>query len=306
MSRGYIKTLSCFLVVIPFLIRKDISMSDVRHIHGIAELADVQLPYEITGQGHPLVLVHAGLADRRMWDEQVLAFAQQYQVIRYDLRGYGESVFTTSSCAHYQDLHDLLSFLHISSAYFVGCSLGGMTIVDFALTYPDMVDALIPVCCFPEGYWTRNPTLKQPNEHILKMIQDVQALMVRGDIDAAADREADYFLAGPNRMPYDPLIPPAFRTYLHETNRIAKKNEVTVGKELSLDPPAITRLSELQTPTLVISGDQDDADVIKGYQILATCIPGAQKASVVDTAHFPNIEKPAIFNKLVLDFLVDL
>ena len=86
-------------------------------------------------------------------------------------------------------------------------------------------------------------------------------------------------------------------------NKVAKKNEATLGKTLALDPPAITRLEEIQTPTLVISGDQDDAEVIKGCHMLATRIPNAQIASIADTAHFPNIEKPALFNKLVLDFL---
>ncbi len=274
---------------------------------GFVELPNAQLFYEVWGQGHPLVLVHAGIADRRMWDGQIQAFARQYRVIRYDLRGHGQSTIASGPYSHSQDLYDLLKFLQIESAYLVGCSLGGMTSIDFTLTHPDKVDALLPVSCFPSGYWTHNPELSRPNDHLLKMSMDVKELMARGDLPGAADRETDYLLTGPQRTTDDVQITPSIYTLLHEMNRVAVQKEATAqGKEQPLMPPSITRLYEIHIPTLIIVGDQDDEDVLKGAQILASRIPNAQKAVVSDTAHMLNMEKPDVFNTLVLDFLAHL
>src|SRR4051812_9978431 len=92
---------------------------------GFAAVNGVQIYYEIAGSGHPLVLVHAGIADRRMWDAQFPVFAQHYRVIRYDMRGFGKTAMVAGSFAHHDDLHGLLTFLGVERAYLLGCSKGG-------------------------------------------------------------------------------------------------------------------------------------------------------------------------------------
>ena len=108
--------------------------------------------YEIAGEGRPLVLVHAGIADSRMWNEQFHAFAEQYQVIRYDRRGFGKTTMVAGPYAHQQDLYDLLQFLGIEEACFVGCSQGGKTVIDFTLEHPAMVQALVLVASALSGF----------------------------------------------------------------------------------------------------------------------------------------------------------
>ncbi|MBA2394368.1 MAG: alpha/beta fold hydrolase, partial [Ktedonobacteraceae bacterium] len=165
---------------------------------GTALLDGVPFFYEITGQGRPLVLAHAGIADHSMWDEQVATFAQHYQVIRYDLRGYGKTPMIAGTFSHQNDLYNLLQFLDIKSAYLLGCSLGGMTIIDFALVHPTMVDALIPVSCAPGGY---QPTADDMPDlgSIIKLQQEHKTAIQRGDIQYAAELEANYWLTGPRR-----------------------------------------------------------------------------------------------------------
>lgn len=142
------------------------------------------------------------------------------------------------------------------------------------------------------------------------MFMAVKAHMERGDLLTAADLEADYWLAGPHRRADEMHNASSLRMLLHEMNRIAVKNSGVAQSaerlEKPLEPPAITRLSEIHAPTLVISGDRDDSDVLKGAQMVATRIPNAQKAVVAETAHMLNMEKPEVFNRLVLDFLAAL
>jgi pimeloyl-ACP methyl ester carboxylesterase len=108
------------------------------------ETNDAQLYVETAGSGFPLVLVHGFSLDTRMWDDQFAYLAQRYHVIRYDMRGFGQSSLPTQdSYSHSEDLHTLLNHLGVEVAYLVGLSMGGSVAVDFALTYSDTVRALI-------------------------------------------------------------------------------------------------------------------------------------------------------------------
>src|SRR5690242_8469772 len=106
---------------------------------GFVEVNGTQLYYETQGCGHPLVLIHGGYMDRRMWDDQFHAFAKQYRVIRYDVRGFGKSELPGVPYADRQDLYALLKHLGVEKTYLLGLSLGGMIALDFTLDYPKMV-----------------------------------------------------------------------------------------------------------------------------------------------------------------------
>ena len=276
-------------------------MADTNPITGEAQLNGVPFFYQITGQGHPLVLVHAGIADHRMWDEQVSTFAQQYQVIRYDLRGYGKTPQVADTFSHQNDLYNLLKFLDIKSAYLLGCSIGGMTIIDFTLEHPEMVDALIPVACAPGGYQPSADDLSDLGA-VLQLQQELEATIQHGNLDRAAEMEANYWLTGPRRSVDE--VDSTLRSRMNEMNRIALANEVAgLGKVQPLEPSAVNRLSTIHVPTLTIVGDLDDPFVLKGNTLLTNGIPDAKKVVIAGTAHFPNMERPHEFNRVVLDFL---
>src|SRR6266436_3819505 len=121
----------------------------VEHVQkGIAEVNGTSLYYEVAGEGHPLVLNHGGLVDNHLWDDQFDEFARHFKVIRYDIRGFGDSGMLKNGMDPYsmeRDLHSLLQFLGIEKTYVLGLSLGGTLAIDFTLQYPGMVDALITV-----------------------------------------------------------------------------------------------------------------------------------------------------------------
>ena len=75
---------------------------------GYAEVSGARFYYEVAGQGDPVVFVHAGIADRRMWDAQFDAFARQYRALRYDRRGFGNTAMVAGTFSHRRDLHALL------------------------------------------------------------------------------------------------------------------------------------------------------------------------------------------------------
>src|SRR5215210_1160925 len=104
---------------------------------GLANIDNAQLYYETAGKGMPLVMIHAGVADSRQWNNEFAFFAQNYQVIRYDMRGYGKSEPVDGEFSHMSDLVSLLNALEIQEPLVImGCSMGGGLAMDFALTYP--------------------------------------------------------------------------------------------------------------------------------------------------------------------------
>ena len=126
----------------------------IQPTRGFAEMNGAKLYYEVTGAGHPLVLLHEGIADSRMYDDQFNAFAQRYRVVRFDLRGFGQSDLPPGDepVALYEDLYGLLALLGIKKTYVLGMSMGGAIALDFTLTHPAMVDALILVAPGVSGY----------------------------------------------------------------------------------------------------------------------------------------------------------
>ncbi|TMD44634.1 MAG: alpha/beta fold hydrolase [Chloroflexi bacterium] len=112
---------------------------------GFLQAQGAPLYYEVAGQGHPLLLIHAGIADSRMWDQQFDTFARQYRVIRFDLRGFGQSTVPAGAFANHEDPAALLAFLGIEKAHVVALSFGGKVALDFVLTYPEKVTSLVLV-----------------------------------------------------------------------------------------------------------------------------------------------------------------
>ena len=126
----------------------------IQPTRGFAEVNGAKLYYEVMGAGHPLVLLHEGIADSRMYDDQFNAFAQRYRVVRFDLRGFGQSDLPPGDepVALYEDLYGLLALLGIKKTYVLGMSMGGAIALDFTLAHPVMVDALILVAPGVSGY----------------------------------------------------------------------------------------------------------------------------------------------------------
>jgi pimeloyl-ACP methyl ester carboxylesterase len=257
---------------------------------GIAEVNGTKLYYELKGQGPPLVLIHGGALDQRMWDDQFSVFAEHYTVMRYDVRGHGKSQPPTKPYADEEDLYQFLMFLQIEQAHVLGLSLGGRIAVDFALTHPEMVETLILVAPGLSGY------LFSP-QHFQRMMKIVYAIQEEDGSPAG-----ELWLQHPYLAPAmeNPAVAPKLRPIAIENSRVWLINPFF---SRPLFPPAMQRLSEIRVPTLLIVGDRDLPDIHKIIQTLEAGIPDSQKVVIPGASHLVNMEKPDEFNRVVLEFL---
>jgi 3-oxoadipate enol-lactonase len=278
-------------------------MSERQNVHkGFAEINGTKLYYEIAGTGHPFILIHGHLLDRRSWDDQFAVFAQRYRVIRYDQRGFGDSGLITKgeSYSDRQDLSALMQFLGIESAFLMGVSGGGALAIDFTLEHPKMVDALIPVTAGVSGFRPSEDLMKK-HPDVVRLYTSLDEAFQKHDIARAVEISLELWTDGPGRLPQQAA--PSVRERVREmTTRNWERLDDEAQAEtppVPLEPPAVGRLAEIGVPTLVILGALDGPNPL---DYLAAEIPGAQKVIMAETAHHPFLEKPAEFNQIVLDF----
>ncbi len=247
------------------------------------------LYFESAGRGQPVVLIHGGQLDRRMWDEQFSLVARKCLAIRYDIRGFGKSDSPATPYSNAGDLHSLLSHLRVKKTGLVGLSLGAAVAMDFALLYPDEVDSLVLVCPGLGGF----PFQDKAND-------------LRAVVEAARDgfsrKAADLWLQNPymSVAMENPELRQRLRKLAEANGRCWLNNPLLIRP---LTPPAAQRLKEISAPVLVIGGDRDVSDIQKIVSKLAATIPGAQRKILSGAGHLVPMEKPSEFNRILLEFL---
>ncbi|HEU5348287.1 MAG TPA: alpha/beta fold hydrolase [Ktedonobacterales bacterium] len=268
---------------------------------GYADVNGTKLYYEVAGEGHPLVFLHAGISDLHMWDDQFSAFADRYRVLRYDHRSFGQSRAPAGPASISGDVYGMLKFLNIDKAYLVGCSMGGGTAIDFTLAHPEMVDGLVLVGPGVSG----NPG-EEGDDPLAATWQEIETAVKAGDYDKANELEVRIWVDGVGRTPDQ--LDPAYRAKASALNRALYDHhaEMNAVEWQRADPPAYPRLETVATPTLVIVGDRDLAEIQVAVDVLAACIPGAKKVVMHNTAHLPSMELPDQFNQILGDFLGSL
>ncbi|WBB82513.1 alpha/beta hydrolase [Micromonospora sp. WMMD882] len=260
------------------------------------EVNGARLGYDDTGDGTPVVLLHAGIADRRMWRAQTAALAARHRVVALDLRGYGESELPPTPFAHHVDVVGLLDALGIARAALVGCSFGGAVAIDTALAYPERVDALALLGAAVTGHEWSDET----NDIWESLVGDVDP----ADHRASAAAEVRFWVVGPRRRPED-VDPELLRSAQEWDERaLATEAALSAVDVAVLDPPAAGRLAELRMPVLVTAGALDLPDISRLADLIAATAPGAVRLpDVPDAAHLLPVERPDPVNAALLDFL---
>ena len=261
------------------------------------DLNGARFYYEIAGETYPntVVFLHAGIADRRMWDAQIVPFSAHYRVLCYDLRDFGRTtVSTPAPYTHHEDLRALLDHLGIRRTAIIGCSNGGRVAMNFTLAYPEIISALVMVCSSPGGFKYDGPAPALWDQAV--------AAFESGDVELTAKLEAQLWAAGPNRSP--DLVDAQMLALVREMNLIALKNEVldNSGEEQPFTPPAVERLAELHVPLLAVVGELDSPVTLAAGKFMVENIAGARQINLA-TAHLPSMERPDEFNRVVLEFL---
>ena len=262
-----------------------------------------ELAYDRAGRtgSTPILLLHAGVADRRMWDPIRPALTADHDVVRVDLRGFGES--TAKPDGPWSPRADVLAALDdlgIDRAHLVGCSFGAGVAVEVALERPSLVTSL--VLAAPGGV-----LLTEKTAELAACWEAEGAAIEAGDMEAATEANVRGWVDGPHRGPE--VVPADVRDAVRRMQRQAFDitadwpDSVWEEDEVALDPEAPERLDEIRAPTLVLSGALDIDSIRIAADHLLAGVRDARGVVWPDVAHLPSMERPDDFAAAVLDWV---
>jgi 3-oxoadipate enol-lactonase len=245
---------------------------------------------ERAGAGQAVVLIHAGIADGRMWDRQWVDWAARFDVTRVDLRGFGRSDPQVGSFSQAGDVLAVLDALGIERAVLVGASYGGRVALDLAASRPERIVGLVLADAgLPDHVWS--------DEIEAFAAREDEALDV-GDLDGATEVNVDFWL---------PSASESVRSAIREQQRNAFALQVGAdGEEMLLSADLSARLTALDVPTLVLVGQSDHADFHALAHRLASTLPNARRETIPGAGHLPSLEQPDAFDDVVLPFIATL
>ncbi len=264
------------------------------------ELGAARLPVTDLGVGEAVMLLHAGVADRRSWDAvSVLLRAASWRTVAYDRRGFGNASAGPVTHSHTADMFEVLAASGIDRAVLVGNSQGGRIAVEAALAQPERVLALVLVGTSISG-------APGPDEveslAISDLAEAIEAAEAAGDLDSVNELEAQLWLDGPTSQ--HGRVEPALRELFLEMNGIALRS-ADVG-ESEWSDNSWDELEGIDVPTLVVVGDLDLPHIVRRSRMVAERIPGAALVRLPGRAHLPAFEDPAGFASAIVPFLSGL
>lgn len=241
------------------------------------------------GPHEPLIFLHAGVCDARMWAAAFGSFAATRRVVAYDRRGFGDSEPVDEAHDELADLAAVLDAAAVERAVLVGCSQGGRIALDWTLAEPARVARLVLVAAAIGGA----PDQPEADPRIEAFIAEYERVESEGDADALNRFEARAWLDGP--LSPEGRVSGAPRDLFLAMNAIAL-GAPQVGQ-------AVTRadgwdgLSRVKVPATVMWGTRDFPHVIDRMRHAAATIPGASTHVFDEVAHLPSLEAPAAFHR---------
>lgn len=257
----------------------------------------VDLYYEVTGEGFPLVLCHEFAGSYESWEPQVKFFSRRYRVITYNARGYPPSEVPAdleaySQEQHVEDLCGLIRHLGIEQAYVCGLSMGGNMALHFGILHPEKARALVVAGA---GYGTTDP------ERFRRQAEEFARRMEEGGMEAIVD-----YARGPGRVQLLRKDPKGWEEFARLFNAHSALGSALTFKGVQARRPTMRDLEpgmgKLKVPTLILVGDEDDLSLEPSI-LMKRRIPRSGLMVFPQTGHTINLEEPELFNRVVLDFL---
>jgi pimeloyl-ACP methyl ester carboxylesterase len=261
---------------------------------GRVRVAGGTLFYESAGAGTPVILLHGGNLDRRMWDAEFVALQRTHRVIRYDARGYGRSGPADTPFSAHDDLRVLMDALRLPRASLVGLSLGGRIAIDFALAHPDRVERLVLVAPgISGGTWAEDADTAWLTTAREAATRQDSVAVARAWLGSAYIRTALR----------DPSTAQKVRQWVEDQAPFWGGQIRHQDLEVEAQPPAASRLAELTAPILLVVGSEDTPfiqDVANAIQARAAHV---QRVDIPGVGHMVNLEAPGRFLEAVATFL---
>ena len=262
---------------------------------GYLNLGNQKIYYETFGAGDPIVLIHAGVTDSRMWNFQIKDLSKHFRIVRYDMRGFGKSSTPDSIFNPNLDLLAILDSCDIDKANLVGISLGALQAIDFTINYPNRVKSLI---ISGPGF----PDLPSSPEALTKQIEFNKIVKEQGPDSAIYTMLNDPFWSQSLPSKAFPKARSLFEQILQENKR-----SFTVNWQLrKISTGLKDRLSEIKCPTLLFRPENEMPSMVSISDTIKNRINGVHIFEIKKASHLLNMEFPDQFNKVIIDFIEKL
>jgi pimeloyl-ACP methyl ester carboxylesterase len=266
----------------------------------IASVNGINLYYEESGSGYPLLFCHEFAGDYRSWEPQVRYFSRRYRCITYNARGYPpsdvpENVSAYSQMQAVQDIVGLMRHLQLAEAHLVGLSMGGYAVLHFGLNYPAMARSLVVGGC---GYGSVATERAQFQQDVEQTAQRIEREGMRA--------MAAFYSRGPTRVQFIDKDPRGWQEFAEQLAEHSALGAAMTFRGVQARRPSVFELEaqmrQLQVPTLVITGDEDEP-CLEPALFMKRNIPTAGLVVLPKSGHTINLEEPDAFNRAVSDFL---
>ena len=260
-----------------------------------------RISFEEGGQGRPIVLLHEGIADLRMWNREFPLLKRDHHMVRYDLRGYGGSTPATSEYSPVRDLVALFDHLGIQRPLVIGPSVGGKIALDLTLGHPERVGGLLLIAPGYSGMdYDHVPGGKATFERDESLSKAAADAWAAGKLVEATEHLRQLWASSLTGRALD-----LFQTMVRD-NAKEVFEERSGRYETREGEPAATRLGEIRTPTLILVGDRDNPAMPHCAKFLARGIPGARVQLVPGADHLLNLSRPEAFDTALRGFIQGL
>jgi pimeloyl-ACP methyl ester carboxylesterase len=260
----------------------------------------VRLHYEEAGSGVPLVFVHEFAGDLRSWELQMQHFSRLYRCIAYNARGYPPSEVPQPAERYSQDrarddIRAVLDALEIDQAHVVGLSMGAFATLHFGMRYPERALSLT----IAGGGYGAHPAQYEKFQGDSK----ANAQLIR---DKGMAHFAATYGHGPTRVQLKNKDPRGFAHYAQLLAGHSTEGSANTMLGYQARRPSLYALTEemkrIPVPTLILAGDEEEP-CLEACLLMKRCIPKAGLAVLPKSGHAINLEEPALFNRLLEDFL---
>lgn len=238
--------------------------------------------FDETGSGPPVVLLHQGVVDSRIWEPVLPLLAERHRVLRYDQRGYGRSPLPEGPYSLVDDLLSVLDAAQIDGAALVGASRGGGIALTAAVEHPERVSALV---LLGSGLPGHGLTVEWTPDQIARW----EAAESADDWEAMAELDMEVWA---------PMGADSELRAMFVENAAGSNSE-----HVTTDQPVAERVGAIAAPTLVVTGSRDVAAINEIGGLLAGTIPEARHAVIEEADHMIPWRSPEELSHLVLDFL---
>ena len=266
----------------------------------MAKVDGINLYYEETGAGTPLVFVHEFAGDARSWHLQVRFFARRYRCIPFNARGYPPSDVPGAVEAYSQqravdDIKGVLDHLGIAKAHICGLSMGGYATLIFGMTYPERALSLTVAGCGYGSVSADRQAFRQEAEVVARRFEQEGMAAV-----------AQFYSRGPTRVQFIDKDPAGWQEFHDQLAGGSAKGHALTLRGVQMTRPSVFDLEKsmerLEVPALIMTGDEDEP-CLEPALFMKRKIGTAGLVVIPKAGHTINLEDPEAFNRALLDFL---